>query len=59
MLLQLAKGNLWSRWSQTCGRCTRTGQKLEHRKLQLSRRRVYFTMGVEEIVRGVVETSVL
>lgn len=34
----------------------RTGQKLEHRKLHLSRRQVYFTMGVEQVVRGVVET---
>lgn len=54
-LLQLAEGSLWSGWSQTCGRCTRAGQKLEHRKLQLSRRQVYFKMRVEQIVRGVVE----
>lgn len=54
-LLQLAEGSLWSRWSQSRGRCTRAGQKLEHRKHQLSRRQVYFTMGVEHIVRSVVE----
>lgn len=34
----------------------RTGQKLEHRQLHLSRRQVYFTMGVEQVVRRVVET---
>lgn len=55
-LLQLAEGSLWSKWSQTCGRCTRAGQKLEHRKLQLSGRHVYFKMTVEQVVRGVVET---
>lgn len=55
-LLQLVEGNFWSRWSQTCGKCTRTGQKLEHRKLQLSRRQVYFTTEVEQVLRGVVET---
>lgn len=49
-LLQGAEGNLWSRWSQSCGRCPRAGQKLEHRKLQLSKRQVYLTMGVEQIV---------
>lgn len=44
--LQLPEGKLWRRLSQTCGRCTRTGQWTEAGASLLSKRQTYFTTGV-------------